>query len=171
MSHKSAFQECPTRVSCKSVPQECPTRVTHKSILQECPRRVSHKSVLQECHLDICSFSNVFAFGFVGSILFFVLHNSWANLLACSFPVTSPKRVFLPSQKKTEVLGSPLLRPLSQHSKPDSKPLPFCFTSRTDSARDPILLGLQVRERLIVRGVLDRTPGRRSRQATALAVV
>ena len=31
---------------------------------------MSHKSVLQECHLDICSFSNVFAFGFVGSILF-----------------------------------------------------------------------------------------------------
>ena len=31
---------------------------------------MSHKSVLQECHLDICSFWNVFAFGFVGSILF-----------------------------------------------------------------------------------------------------
>ena len=43
-----------------------------KSDPQEYPTRVSHKSVLQECHLDICSFSNVFAFGFVGSILFFV---------------------------------------------------------------------------------------------------
>ena len=32
---------------------------------------MTHKSVLQECHLDICSFSNVFPFGFVGSILFF----------------------------------------------------------------------------------------------------
>ena len=71
LSHKSVPQECPTRVSYKSVPQECPTRVPFRSILQECPVRVSHKSVLQECHLDICSFSNVFAFGFVGSILFF----------------------------------------------------------------------------------------------------
>ena len=41
-----------------------------KSDPQEYPTRVSHKSVLQECHLDISSFSNVFAFGFVGSILF-----------------------------------------------------------------------------------------------------
>ena len=57
MTHKSVLQECLTRVSRKSDPQEC-------------PKRVSHKSVLQECHLDICSFSNVFAFGFVGSILF-----------------------------------------------------------------------------------------------------
>ena len=37
---------------------------------------MSHKSVLQECHLDICSFLNVFAFGFVGSILFFALLSS-----------------------------------------------------------------------------------------------
>ena len=44
--------------------------MSHKSVPQECPRRVSHKSVLQECHLDICSFSIVLAFGFVGSILF-----------------------------------------------------------------------------------------------------
>ena len=84
VSHKSFLLECPTRVSRKSVPQELPTRVSHKSFLLECPTRVSrksvpqefptrvsHKSVLQECHLDICSFSNVFAFGFVGSILFF----------------------------------------------------------------------------------------------------
>ena len=71
MSHKSVLQECPTRVSYKSVPQECPTRVSYKSVPQECPTRVSHKSVLQECHLDILySFSNVFAFGFVGSIFF-----------------------------------------------------------------------------------------------------
>ena len=33
---------------------------------------MSHKSVLQECHLDICSFLNVFAFGFVGSIVYFL---------------------------------------------------------------------------------------------------
>ena len=33
---------------------------------------MSYKSVLQECHLDICSFSIVFAFGFVGSIFFFL---------------------------------------------------------------------------------------------------
>ena len=72
VSHKSVLQECPTRVTHKSDPQDFPTRVTHKSVLQECPRRVSHKSVLQECHLDICSFSKVFAFGFVGSILFFI---------------------------------------------------------------------------------------------------
>ena len=53
-------------MSYKSVPQKCPRRVSHKSLLQ----RVSHKSFLQECHLDICSFSIVLAFGFVGSILF-----------------------------------------------------------------------------------------------------
>ena len=93
MTHKSVLQECLTRVSQKSDPQECPIRVSHKSVLQErpvrepprvsrksvlqeCPRRVSHKSVLQECHLDICSFLNVFAFGFVGSILF----NFFSNL-------------------------------------------------------------------------------------------
>ena len=70
VSQMSVPQECPTRVSRKSVPQECPARVSHKSVPQECPVRVSHKSVLQECHLDICSFLNVFAFGFVGSILF-----------------------------------------------------------------------------------------------------
>ena len=63
----SVLEECPTRVSRNSVPQECLTRVSLKSVPQECPQ----KSVLQECHLDICSFSNVFAFGFVGSILFF----------------------------------------------------------------------------------------------------
>ena len=44
--------------------------MSRKSVPQEFPTRVSHKSVLQECHLDICSFSNVSAFGFVGSILF-----------------------------------------------------------------------------------------------------
>ena len=77
-------------MSCKSVPQECPTRVTHKSILQECPRRVSHKSVLQECHLDICSFSNVFAFGFVGSILF---HFSTPIFLSC--PLSAALSFFL----------------------------------------------------------------------------
>ena len=71
VSYTSVPQECPTRVSRKSVPQECPRRVSRKSVPQEFPTRVSHKSVLQECHLDICSFSNVFAFGFVGSILFF----------------------------------------------------------------------------------------------------
>ena len=62
-------------MSYKSDPQEFPTRVSHKSVPQECPRRVSHKSVLQECHLDLCSFLNMFAFGFVGAIflwLFFV---------------------------------------------------------------------------------------------------
>ena len=82
LSHKSVPQECPTRVSHKSDPQECPirvprkecpTRVSCKSDPQECPRRVSHKSVLQECHLDICSFSNAFVFGFVGSIWFLSL--------------------------------------------------------------------------------------------------
>ena len=49
-------------MSYKSVPQEFPTRVTHKSVLQECPTRVSFGHI---------SFSSVFAFGFVGSILFF----------------------------------------------------------------------------------------------------
>ena len=48
----------------KGVPQGFPTRVTHKSALQECP-------------LDICSFSKVFPFGFVGSILFFLKWTRW----------------------------------------------------------------------------------------------
>ena len=44
---------------------------------------MSHKSVLQECHLDICSFSNVLAFGFVGSILF---HFSFGRVwIICAF--------------------------------------------------------------------------------------
>ena len=71
VSHKSFLPACPTRVSHKNVPQKCPVRVSHKSFLQERPTRVSRKSVLQECHLDICSFVNVLAFGFVGSILFY----------------------------------------------------------------------------------------------------
>ena len=74
VSHKSVLQECPARVTHKSVPQEFPARVTHKSVPQECPTRVSQKSVPQECPTRVSfghiSFSNVFAFGFVGSILF-----------------------------------------------------------------------------------------------------
>ena len=86
MFYKSVSQECPTRVSHKSVLQECPTRVSQMSVLQECPTRVSYKSVPQECYKSVLqsvpqecptrvsfghiSFSNVFAFGFVGSILF-----------------------------------------------------------------------------------------------------
>ena len=70
VSQKSFLLECSTRVSQKSVPQECPTSVSCKSVPQEFPTRVTHKSVPQECHLDICSLSNVFAFGFVGSIFF-----------------------------------------------------------------------------------------------------
>ena len=79
VSYKSVSQECPTRVSHKSVPQECPTGVSYKSVPQEFPTRVAHKSVLQsvpqECPTRVSfghiSFSIVFAFGFVGSILFF----------------------------------------------------------------------------------------------------
>ena len=77
MSYKSVLQECPRRVSHKSVLQECPTRVSHQSVPQECPRRVSHKSSLQECPTRVSQKSvprecptRVFAFGFVGSILF-----------------------------------------------------------------------------------------------------
>ena len=72
VSHKSDRksvvppQECPRRLSHKSVPQECPTRVSYKSDPQKCPTRVSYKSV-------ICTFWNVSAFGFVGSILFLFL--------------------------------------------------------------------------------------------------
>ena len=88
VSHKSAprgvLQECRVRVSHKSVSQECRTRVSHKRVShrsdrQECPTRVFHKSVLQECHLDICSFLNVFAFGFVGSIFSAHFHPCWRN--------------------------------------------------------------------------------------------
>ena len=95
--HKSVLQECPIRVSHKSVLQECLTRVSRKSDPQECPKRVSHKSVLQECHLDICSFSNVFAFGFVGSILFIICFPRQSlnvvldlslNLKLCDFGLT-----------------------------------------------------------------------------------
>ena len=64
-SHKSVPEHFPTRVSHKSVPLECSTRVSYKSDPQECPTRMSYKSV-------ICSFSIVSAFGFVGSILFFL---------------------------------------------------------------------------------------------------
>ena len=77
MSHKSVLQECPTRVSYKSVLQECPTRVSYKSVPEESPTRVSYKRrVPQECPTRVSfghiSFSNAFAFGFVGSILFIV---------------------------------------------------------------------------------------------------
>ena len=92
VSHKSAPQECPTRVSYRSIPQECPTRVSHKSFLLECPTRVSHKSVLQECHLDICSFLNVFAFGFVGSILFFLSLSLSLSASLISCPVLDSTR-------------------------------------------------------------------------------
>ena len=68
--------------------------MSHKSDPQECPTRVSHKSVLQERHLDICSFSNVFAFGFVGSILFF-----FQGLVDCYYSFTvkvdTPKEILL----------------------------------------------------------------------------
>ena len=102
-------------MSYKSDPQEFPTRVSHKSVPQERPRRVSHKSVLQECHLDICSCSNVFAFGFVGPILFlivlvfkrlffalsdFTIVYPFQVLLSCFFPRTyrsSNRFLFKPS--------------------------------------------------------------------------
>ena len=62
-------------MSYKSVPQEFPTRVAHKSVLQsvpqECPTRVSFGHI---------SFSIVFAFGFVGSILFF-----WGGAISPNF--------------------------------------------------------------------------------------
>ena len=74
--HKSVLQ----RVSHKSVLQHCPTRVSHESV---------HKSVLQECLPQGCQkvsnnvrasvFKYVFAFGFVGSILFFQSHGSHAK--------------------------------------------------------------------------------------------
>ena len=70
-------QGCPTRLSHKSFQQECPKRVSRKSAPQECPSRaprtkVSYKSVPQECQTKFgFVFERVFAFGFVGSILFF----------------------------------------------------------------------------------------------------
>ena len=92
MSHKSVLQECPTRVSYKCVPQECPTRV---NVIQGVPQeytRVSHKGFRKECILrecptkvsptrvpkivSVCVFEYVFAFGFVGSSLFFVVELS-----------------------------------------------------------------------------------------------
>ena len=89
VSDKSVRQECLTRVSSmilsrystkmsrKSVQQVCPIRVFRKrflsrdkkSVKQECPTRLSHKSVLQGCPIQ--EFSNMGAFGFVGSISFF----------------------------------------------------------------------------------------------------
>ena len=82
MSHKSVAQES-TRVSCKSVPQECPTRVSSKSesvpqsdesVARECPTRTFYKSVSYESVKNVWAlvFEYVFAFGFVGSILFWL---------------------------------------------------------------------------------------------------
>ena len=73
-------------MSYKSVPQEFPTRVAHKSVLQsvpqECPTRVSFGQI---------SFSIVFAFGFVGSILFLaVLDDEDVTCLPSSFVHVSP---------------------------------------------------------------------------------
>ena len=91
----SRERECHTRAW--DVPQECPARVSYKSVSQECPTRcpsrvrksapqkiskenVSHKRVPQECLLQECQtlfgclfFEDVFAFGFVGYILFLML--------------------------------------------------------------------------------------------------
>ena len=86
VSHKSVPQECPTRVPHKSVPKECPTRVTYKSVAHECPTSVSYRSASQECtrvshkcvsykSVKNClsvGFEYVFAFGFMGSILFYL---------------------------------------------------------------------------------------------------
>ena len=82
--YKSVAQECPIRVSYKSVSQECPTRVFHKGVPQECPTsdiKECATSILQECTTRVsptrvskivwvffCEY--VFAFGFVGSMLF-----------------------------------------------------------------------------------------------------
>ena len=69
-------------MSYKSVPQEFPTRVAHKSVLQsvpqECPTRVSFGHI---------SFSIVFAFGFVGSILFFIPRSSDGPSASMACPI------------------------------------------------------------------------------------
>ena len=88
VSHKNVQQECPTRVPRKSVLQECPARVSYKGVPEECPTRVfrnesvpqrfpkrSVLSVPQKWHKSVKNccvfvFEHVFAFGFVGSILF-----------------------------------------------------------------------------------------------------
>ena len=98
MSHKSARQECsikvsgksPTRVSYKSVPQYFSARVSRKVADTNCPTRVSHKSVKHYlCDLDrscLFAFEYVFAFGFVGSILFRFQH------VRDSFPTPGARR-------------------------------------------------------------------------------
>ena len=66
MSYKSVAQGCTARVADKSVPQECLTRVSCKGVPQS---DKSHKSVR---HVWAFVFKYALAFGFVGSILFFV---------------------------------------------------------------------------------------------------
>ena len=71
----SVVRECPTKVSHKSVLQECPARVchivtkmSHESVPQERSRSVSPKRMSKDVWAFV--FERMFAFGFVGSILF-----------------------------------------------------------------------------------------------------
>ena len=62
MSHKSVLQECPARVSRRV------TQVSHESVPQERSTRVPPTRVLKSVWATV--FESVFAFGFVGSVLF-----------------------------------------------------------------------------------------------------
>ena len=107
MSDKSVLQECPTRVSYKS--HECPTKsvpqkwvsykVSHtrvrKSVPQRfpkrmCPTKVSPTRVSKTNCMFV--FEYVFAFGFVGSILFFSLVCCDRRFVCRCFLVFSPTK-------------------------------------------------------------------------------
>ena len=95
MSSKSVQHECLTRVSGKSVQQACPVRMSRKRFHSRVFERVLSKNVPKGCltrvFLQGCptqEFSNVGAFGFVGSIRFFkevallgIILASWGSML------------------------------------------------------------------------------------------
>ena len=77
---------------------------------------MTHKSVLQECHLDICSFSNVFPFGFVGSILFFQMRCPPKKDTRIRCAGVLPKTPSILSSKKDKAPGPDILWNPKNHS-------------------------------------------------------
>ena len=111
-------QECPTRVASKCFSQSCSIRMSYRSVPREFPTRVSrrvmkvsHESVPQEPstgvsparvskHVWAFVLEYVFAFGFVGSILFFYMCGMMTlSLKQKTAPRRQPRRI-LPSKHK-----------------------------------------------------------------------
>ena len=91
----SVCQECPASVSDQTVQKAVSFESVRKSVKQECPTRMSHKGVLQGCPIQ--EFSNVGAFGFVGSIRFLFLWGSKVSMDFEDFLLTNttPERSLL----------------------------------------------------------------------------